>query len=246
MSQNPKSRSIASCIPNSLTALGLLCGLIATVFATQCYKSFGGLTGTEWTWIFIGGALIFDYIDGLSARLLDAYSDLGKNLDSLSDLISFGVAPALLLYNIIDFYHPGWSFVTWLPLLIPIAGAFRLARFNIDPNQKSVFMGLPIPANAIFWVGFSPLLIQNGEMPAWVATFCILALSFLMVSPMPMFSLKIHSLKLDLDNVLRILLLLATVALVLCLGIQGLLWVIVVYLVLSFISFFGLVKEQQK
>lgn len=199
--------------------------------------------GYEWAWIFIGGALVFDYLDGLSARLLNAYSDLGKNLDSLSDLVSFGVAPAILIFRIIEEYHTGWSFVTWLPLLIPITGAFRLARFNIDTNQKTVFMGLPIPANAIFWVGFSPFLIHNGEMPAWIATFAILALSFLMVSPMPMFSLKIKDFKLSTDNILRLILVLSTIALVLCLGIQGLMWVIIVYLFLSFISFISLSKE---
>lgn len=245
MLDNKTSSTSLSFIPNTLTTAGLICGLIATVFAMQASKEFGGLRGYEWTWIFIGGALIFDYCDGFCARLLHAYSDLGKNLDSLSDLVSFGVAPSLMTYNIILDYHPGWSFVTWLPLLIPVTGAFRLARFNIDPNQKTVFMGLPIPANAIFWIGFSPLLIQQGEMPAWIATFAILAVSFLMVSPMPMFSLKIQSLKPVANNILRLILVGATIALVLTLGIQGLMWAIIVYLFLSFISFFILIKEQQ-
>lgn len=230
-------------IPNCITTLGLLCGLMALVFALQCEHSFGGLSGTELAWIFIGGALLCDFLDGFSARMLHSYSELGKNLDSLSDLVSFGVAPAILLYRIIEVYHPGWSFVTWLPLLIPITGAFRLAKFNIDPNQKKVFMGLPIPANAIFCVGLSPLLIESQELPAWIATFAIIAIAFLMIAPMPMFSMKAENFKASTDNILRIILIVATITLLVCLGIQGLLWVVITYLFLSFINFVALAKE---
>lgn len=231
-------------IPNCITATGLLCGLISIVFAMQCNRYFGGLTGTQWSWIFIGGALICDFLDGLSARLLNSYSELGKNLDSLSDLVTFGVAPAMLLYNIMKVYHPGWSFVTWLPLIIPIAGAFRLARFNIDPGQKMVFMGLPIPACAIFCVGLSSLLLETNEIPAWIATFSIVGIALLMVSPLPMFSMKITDFRLSTDNILRLILLIATVILSLTLHIQGLIWIIITYLILSFLSFIKLAKEK--
>lgn len=231
-------------VPNTITTLGLLCGLIAIVFAMQCNDIFAGLSGTQWAWIFMGGALLCDFCDGLCARCLNAYSELGKNLDSLSDLVSFGVAPAILLFKIMQVNDPGWSFVTWLPLLIPVTGAYRLARFNIDPNQKTIFMGMPIPANAIFCAGLSSLLLQQGMMPAWITTFAILATAFLMVSPMPMFSMKIKNFKPSTDNFLRLILLLSTVALVLCLGMQGLLWTVIVYLFLSFISFVALSKEK--
>ena len=237
------SKSPASAIPNCITTLGLLCGLIAIVFSFSPSADFGGLKGYEWTWIFIGGALVCDFCDGFSARLLDAYSDLGKNLDSLSDLVSFGLAPCFLIFNLIAEYHPGWSFVTWLPLLIPVCGAFRLARFNIDPNQKTIFNGLPIPANAIFWVGFSPLLIIANDMPAWVATLALIVISFLMVTPMPMFSLKVQSLKMDAENWLRLIQVVASVLLVVFLGIEGLMWVTIVYVALSFFSFFFLIKD---
>lgn len=235
--------SIFAWLPNFITALGLICGLISIIFAIHCNQQFGGLSGTNWAWIFIGGAALFDFMDGFCARLLNAYSELGKNLDSLCDLVSFGVAPAILIYNLISVYHPHSSFVTWLPLIIPVCGAFRLAKFNIDPSQKEVFMGLPIPANAIFWVGFSPMLIIPGYMPDWVTTFAILGISLLMVSPLPMFSLKIKNFKPSADNILRLILICATIALVICLGISGLMWTILVYLLLSFISFVFLVKE---
>ena len=219
-------------LPNCITALGLLCGLIAVAFSFKSGEVICELPGYAWTWIFIGGALLCDFCDGLCARMLDAYSDLGKNLDSLSDLISFGVAPCFLIFNLITDYEPGWSFVTWFPLLIPIVGAFRLARFNIDPTQKLVFSGLPIPANAIFWIGFSPFLVIPGDMPAWITTFAIIVISFLMVTPIPMFSLKISDTTLSTENIMRLILIIATVLLVIFLGIQGLMWTIIVYLVL--------------
>lgn len=231
-------------MPNCITVLGLICGLIATVFAFQCNVRWAGLTGYEWCWIFIGGSLICDFCDGLAARALDAYSELGKNLDSLADLVSFGIAPCFLIFNLIHVYHPQWNFVTWLPLLIPVTGAFRLALFNIDPNQKTIFSGLPIPANALFWVGFSPFLIQPGQMPAWIATLAILAVAFLMVTPIPMFSLKVKDFKPSAVNILRLLQVVVTALLCVFLGIQGIMWSIIFYIFISVFSFFTLQKNK--
>lgn len=236
MTQN-NSKSIFSSVPNCITTLGLISGLLAIVFAFRGSATTGCITGYQWCWIFIGISLVCDFLDGFCARLLHAYSELGKNLDSLSDLVTFGLAPCFLIFNLITEYHPHWSFVTWIPFLIPVTGAFRLANFNIDPTQKTVFHGLPIPANAIFWVGFSPFLIIHNDMPAWIATFALLAISFLMVTPMPMFSLKAENLSWNLDNALRLVMIVATVLFVVFLGIQGLMWTIFLYIFLSFCSF---------
>lgn len=237
--------NIFSGIPNCITIIGLICGVLAVVFSFECDNYICTLKGYEWTWIFIGIALICDFCDGLSARLLNAYSELGKNLDSLSDLVSFGLAPCFLIYNIITNYHTGWSFIPYITLIIPVTGALRLARFNIDPNQKTVFNGLPIPANAIFWIGFSPLLIENGEMPAWITVLALIVISFLMITPMPMFSLKIKNLSLaDISNVLRLILIVTTIILIVFLRIQGLMWAILVYILLSMWGFSQLSKSK--
>lgn len=107
-------------------------------------ETIAGLSGYEWAFICIGAAAIFDFCDGASARLLHAYSDLGKELDSLADLVSFGLAPALLMFNTIaiannDPLSP-WAFMS---LFIPAMGALRLAKFNIDTRQTTSFIGLP-------------------------------------------------------------------------------------------------------
>lgn len=221
-------------VPNCITTIGLLCGLIAIVFSFECREEIGGFEGYKWVWIFICGAIICDFCDGLCARVLDAYSDLGKNLDSLSDLVSFGLAPCFLIFNLVASSQQELSFVTWLPLLIPLTGAYRLARFNIDPGQKTVFRGLPIPANAIFWVGFSTLLVISEGIPVWILISAIIVISSLMVIPIPMFSMKISRFTFDTENIMRTVLIVATILSIIFLGVQGLMWTIIVYLLLCF------------
>ena len=153
-------------IPNAITSLNLLCGSMACIAAFSGSEMLcGGLRGYEWAFILIGLSAVADFLDGLVARLLHAVSAIGKELDSLSDLVSFGLAPALILYNLmVEQGAGGWALVS---LLLPVFGALRLARFNVDTNQTTTFTGLPIPANAIFWVGFTawyathPVLKQN-------------------------------------------------------------------------------------
>ena len=138
-------------IPNTITCLNLLCGCMAVISAFGTGPSYG-IESYQWAFIFIGLASIFDFCDGAMARLIHAYSPLGKELDSLSDLVSFGLAPAMLLYVTIG----SLSSIHWMPytaLAIAICGGIRLARFNVDTRQTTEFIGLPIPANAIFWVG---------------------------------------------------------------------------------------------
>lgn len=224
-------------IPNAITCLNVLSGCVAIIFAFHSSDNFGSLTGLQCSWIAIGIAAIADFLDGFMARLLRAYSDLGKELDSLCDLVSFGVAPAMMLYNIAGSSPaaPGW--LPWMALLIPIAGALRLAKFNIDTRQTTSFIGLPIPANAIFWIGYTALAGVGGTgiaaltSPYWLVPAVVLE-SWLMISPLPMFSLKFKNYTLR-DNKSRYFLLLSAVILIVCTGVAGLLWTIILYLLLS-------------
>lgn len=146
-------KKIISNIPNTITCLSLVCGCIAVIMSFNYDSVYcGGLKGYEWAFILIGIAAVCDFFDGAAARALHAYSALGKELDSLSDLVSFGVAPGMLIYNTLQIYA-SHTWISYLAILIPVMGELRLARFNIDDRQTTSFLGLPIPANAIFWIG---------------------------------------------------------------------------------------------
>ena len=145
-------KSLKSYIPNTITCLNLLSGCAAVFFAFNLGMETGSLSPMSWAFIFIGAAAVFDFCDGLSARLLHAYSPVGKELDSLSDLVSFGLAPAFLVMNSMQAYGAS-VWVSAIALFIAVMGALRLAKFNVDTRQATSFIGLPIPANAIFWIG---------------------------------------------------------------------------------------------
>lgn len=231
-------RTIKNSIPNTITSLNLLSGVVAIIFAFHFNEEIcGGLKGYQWAFICIGASALFDFCDGASARLLHAYSSLGKELDSLSDLVSFGVAPAMLMLNAM-LISTGGCLLSYAALFIPVMGALRLAKFNIDETQKTTFAGLPIPANAIFWIGYVNMTAADGvRMPAWVSVVIIAAVSLMMVMNMRMFSLKFHNFRLR-ENVLRYLIIAATVALVAVLGVTGLMWTIILYVILSSGSLF--------
>ena len=228
-------KAIRNNIPNAITSLNLLCGCLACIAAFHCNDTMcgGALKGYEWAFIFIGLAAVADFFDGLVARLLHAVSGIGKELDSLADLISFGLAPAMVLYNMMVGYGEGhWALVA---LLLPVFGALRLARFNIDTNQATTFTGLPIPANAIFWVGFTADYATR-HTPLSVVIMMIVALSLFMVGPLRMFSLKLHNLWSFKDNWAQYLQLTASVAAVAVMGLPGLKYVILLYVLLSIIK----------
>ncbi|MDE5826296.1 MAG: CDP-diacylglycerol--serine O-phosphatidyltransferase [Duncaniella sp.] len=227
-------KSLTSFIPNTITCLNLLSGCVAVFFAFNLDIEIGSLPAMTWAFIFIGAASVFDFCDGFSARLLHAYSPLGKELDSLSDLVSFGLAPAFLVMNVMRTYGaPLW--VSASALLIAVMGALRLAKFNVDTRQTTSFIGLPIPANAIFWIG-TLAWIDSHAYPGNIAmAILILAVSLLMVSELKMFSLKFANLSWR-ENVRRYVILAAAVLFVLTEGVSGLAWTIILYILISLLG----------
>lgn len=178
-------------IPNALTCCNLLSGCVATAYA------FGGQPKMALTFIVIGA--VFDFFDGMSARLLSVSSPIGKELDSLADDITFGVAPStIVFYQLCVMDYPAFmeQLRPVLPFFAFIMAAFsalRLAKFNIDERQTTSFIGMPTPANALFWgslvVGGSHLL----ELSPWMSVgvmLLVLLCSWLLVSEIPMFALK--------------------------------------------------------
>ena len=240
-------------VPNAITALNLVCGSLAVFFAVD------GQLG--WAAVFILSAAVFDFLDGFAARLLKAYSSIGKELDSLADMISFGLAPAAMVFTMLEFTLFGknqpiqdidatWSqwIVLYTSLLIPIAGAFRLAKFNTDDRQSEQFLGMPIPANAIFFASLGLILElgTNQAIPAIILNkYMLLAsvfiCSFLMVSELPMFSMKFKNLHLK-ENALRFLFLGITVLMLIFLQVYALPLIIIWYVSLSAISYLSGLK----
>lgn len=221
-------------IPNAITLLNLLCGCVAIVCAFACTEpAIGTAPGYLCAFWFILLAAAADFCDGLAARLLGVYSELGKQLDSLSDLVSFGVAPAMVLLNMMrSAGAPLWACLC--ALLIPLCGALRLGRFNIDPGQSRTFSGLPIPGNALFCIGLASLIASEGGANLLCVLGCILAVSLLMVAPVPMYSLKFSSMR-PAGNIMRYLLVIITAVCLILWGWTGLFWAIAYYVVSAFV-----------
>ncbi len=193
------------------------------------------MQGYQVAFVLIALAAVFDFFDGFTARLLHAVSPLGKELDSLSDAVSFGLAPGMVLYNMLVQYAPE-SGVAYIAMLIPVFGALRLAKFNVSTDQSTTFTGLPIPANAIFWIGFTNFYAEHHtDVPVLVVAVLVVALSLLMVCNLRMFSLKLHSLSVK-ENYKQYLLVLAFVICVGFCGVTGLAWAMLFYIVLSAVT----------
>lgn len=228
--------SIKNNIPNSITCLNLVSGALACIYALRGNEDFGGIMGYQISFIMIAAAAVFDFCDGLVARLLHAVSAIGKELDSLCDAVSFGLAPALLVYDFMSTTHPdGW--LQYVALLIAVCGVLRLARFNVDTTQTTSFLGMPIPANAIFWIGFCNLLYAHPELYAtatdgYMLAVLIVAISFSMVCKLRMFSFKFKNFTFA-GNWHRYLLIVAAVAFVAAQGVTGLASTIMFYILLS-------------
>ncbi len=173
-------------IPNTITSMNLLCGALGVI------ASLGGRL--ELGFILMICAAVFDFCDGLAARLLKAYSEIGKELDSLADDISFGVLPAVMLYRI---SVTDILILKYLPLVLAAFSALRLAKFNLDERQHDSFIGLPTPAAAMICGSLATLVTVRPE--SFLAHWCegpvfipvlTLVLCFLLVSEIPMFSMK--------------------------------------------------------
>lgn len=183
--------SMKKYIPNSITSCNLISGCIATSYA------FMGDCAMALLWIVIGA--VFDFFDGLSARALKVSSPIGKELDSLADVVTFGVAPATILHyalSVLDypaFLAPLASVLPYAAFVLAAFSALRLAKFNLDERQSLGFIGLPTPANALFWgslvVGYPRLLESTEYMPVILLLLMLLS-CWLLVSEVPMFALK--------------------------------------------------------
>ena len=222
-------KRLSSYIPNIINCCNLTAGSLAVIMA---------LRGTfEQAAIFILIAAVCDFLDGLSARLLHAYSDMGKELDSLSDLISFGLAPGLMVYALLNDYlllpYGNLEYLAYIALLIPVAGGIRLAKFNVDDRQTTSFIGLPIPANALFWIGVC--FADTRDWHPVIILALIVLFSYLMVSNLPIFSLKASNLSWS-NNKLRYILIITSLGLIIWLGLTGLAGAIIAYILLSLIA----------
>lgn len=231
-----------SFFPNLLTTFNLLSGVTGIYFA---------LNGNIKTAVFLmfAGAF-FDFFDGFAARLLKVSGEMGKQLDSLADVITFGVLPGALMFSIqkhliTDFSFENLAPLEWVfvlsPLCIPALSAIRLAKFNIDSRQSKSFIGLPTPANALLVASIAWTITHlPGFFPTWLEcplTISILTilLSVLLVSEIPMFSLKFSSLYLK-ENVIRYFFLFSSLTLIVILQIPGISLTIILYVTLSIIQ----------
>lgn len=241
-------KKIISQIPNFITSLNLVSGSVAIFFAID-----GHLV---WAAIFICVAALFDFLDGFAARVLKAYSDIGKELDSLADIVSFGVAPGAILFTLLEFslfgknepiHEISGKWFEWLILfsafLLPVFGAIRLARFNTNTSNENFFRGLPIPANGLFWAAMG-LMLQSpkyAEMLPLVYTtknLVILGIfmSGMMVINMPMFSMKPKSMSFN-ENWYRYLFLGLSIVLLIVFNIYALAFIIFLYILLNAIFY---------
>lgn len=219
-------------IPNTLTLLNALSGAFATAFAMQNHL--------EWAAYMILLGALFDFFDGFFARLLNAQSPIGGDLDSLSDIVTFGVAPAAIAYKILQAILPdAYLTIAYVAFLIVPFSALRLAIFNNATNQKSSFIGLPTPAFALLWVG----LIFLKDHPWGTFFFHPIALiayvilgSLLLVSQLPLFALKFSKEKSFTTNKLFFLFLIGAIISLFIFGIGGLFFSILIYIFTGVIS----------
>jgi CDP-diacylglycerol--serine O-phosphatidyltransferase len=218
-------------IPNSITCLNLISGCIAT------YWAFQGNARLALLFIVIGA--VFDFFDGMVARLLHVSSPIGKELDSLADDITFGFAPSAIVFNFLVPLTTHLSpIIPYLAFIMAAFSALRLAKFNLDERQSLGFIGLPTPANALFW---GSLLVGLGEEIATLpyAGYLILAgvliSSYLLVSEIPMFALKFKTWGWK-GNEVKFIFLLTCIPLLLLLGVSGLAAIIAWYVILSVLN----------
>lgn len=223
-------------IPNIITLFNLLCGCIATLYLFQGQFLFAVM--------FIGIGLVADFVDGLAARLLDAQSDLGKELDSLADMVTFGFCPGLILYILLALYFQDGQFpeqIIWQAtpgFLVTLFAAFRLAKFNLDGRQTTTFIGLSTPACTILIAGLLIIYDQNTlglsgmiQQPVFLYPL-IIGLSYLLISEIPMFSFKFKQLTWA-GNEIKVIFAAIAILLLIFLREVGLVGAIILYILIN-------------
>ena len=227
------ANAIVRNIPNTLTSCNLFSGCIAADMAFQGnYKE---------ALLFIVLGAMFDFFDGMTARLLHVSSPIGKELDSLADDITFGLAPAAIAFSLFkevyypDFLMPVAGIMPYTAFLIAVFSGLRLAKFNIDDRQTSSFIGMPTPANALFWaslaVGGHSFLISDNFNAIYLFVL-VVVMSLLLVAELPMFSLKFKDLSWG-HNKVSYIFLIVSLPLLIIFQLSGIAAVIIWYILLS-------------
>jgi len=227
--------SVKKHIPNTITCCNLVSGCIATYFA------FEGKFDLALLFIIIGA--VFDFFDGMSARLLGVSSPIGKELDSLADDITFGFAPSAILFSYLCSLHIHLIILPFLAFIMAAFSALRLAKFNLDERQALGFIGLPTPANALFWGSLiagagewmKALPWTNDSILCCIILVAIFISSYLLVAEIPMFALKFKHWGWK-GNEIKYIFILSCIPLLLWLGVSGFAAIIAWYVLLSVIN----------
>ena len=233
-------------IPNLITLGNLFCGTIATIYAVQADFVFAGL--------FVILGILFDFFDGFAARLFQVSGELGKQLDSLADMVTSGVVPGIIMLKLIEvntinasnsFFDNSILGISLVGLVLTLGACYRLAKFNIDTRQSDSFIGLPTPAMSLFVISL-PLIQQysNIEFALNLITnnyFLIaitILLTYLMNAQLPLFSLKFKDYSVK-SNLIKYVFLIASLLMIIFLQYISIPLIIIVYVVLSVISNFS-------
>ena len=215
-------------LPNFITLLNLLSGVVGILWVLEGQLLYGAY--------FVILSAGFDFLDGFAARLLKVQSDMGKELDSLADVVSFGVLPGILLYSLTKAQTDS-QVLPYLTLIIPMLSAYRLAKFNLDTRQSDRFIGLPTPANALLLSTLPHLVAHWPELAPWVTSPIALVViawvaSILLVSELPLIALKFKNSSFA-DNTYRYTLLCLGAFCFAWLQLAGIPLIIIAYLLLS-------------
>lgn len=214
-------------LPNFLTCCNLLCGCLAIVFILEERP----VPAAYFIWV----ACVFDFFDGFAARLLKVSSPIGKELDSLADMVSFGVVPALVMYKMLSGTSDG-EVIPYIGFLIAVFSALRLAIFNVDETQRDSFKGLATPANTIFITSLPLVAPQvNWLTDTNVLIAITIIFSFLLVSRIDIFALKFKNFSWQ-DNKIRFIFLILSAILIVACGVLALPLIIILYVVLSLLN----------
>lgn len=229
-------------IPNFLTTLNLLCGVFSMMAVFE--------NRLDWTAYFICMAAFFDFLDGTMARLLNVKSEYGKQLDSLADMISFGLVPGVILFFLfkeskpeLTVYINQINIIPYLAFMIPVFSALRLAKFNVDPRQQNIFLGLPTPANTLLIASFSLIHLNifcdySFLTVASNNTYFLLALTFascfLLIAEYPLHSLKLKSLRWR-ENKPQFILIITSIVLIAIFKVVAIPIMLVIYILLSIV-----------